>query len=69
MRAIGMLEKLWNMRNLKVGELVNAIRNDSDLKFLLTTVGAWYLSKNIFKLIIIIHIAYFVYHMFQMVTM
>lgn len=63
----GTLQKIWNMRHLTVDECLNKISGEPDLKFLLTTVGAWFLLRWIIGVWIGAHAIYFVYRMFNLV--
>lgn len=63
----GVLEALWNLKNLSVGEFFEAIKTNPDLKFLLGSVGIWYVGKKILQFIVFLNLVYFIYHMFVMV--
>ncbi len=59
---------LWSLKNLNVAEFFEAVKNNPDLKFLLGSVGIWYVGKKIFKFIVFLNIAYFIYHMLVLVS-
>lgn len=59
---------LWRLKNLSVAEFFEAVKNNPDLKFLLGSVGIWYVGKKIFKFIVFLNIAYFLYHMLVLVS-
>jgi hypothetical protein len=63
----GTLKKLWDMRNLSVDEFLQKISIHPDLKFLLTTVGAWFLLRWIIGIWIGAHVIYFIYRIFNLV--
>jgi len=63
----GKLKTLWDMRHLTVDEFVSKISVHPDLKFLLTTVGAWFLLRCVIGIWIGAHVIYFVYRIFNIV--
>lgn len=61
------LNRLWEMRNVTVEEFLEILSKNSDLKFLLTTVGMWFLLRWVIGLWIGVHAIYFVYRIFNLV--
>ena len=61
------LKKLWTLRNLTVNEFLEKISTQDDLKFLLTTVGIWFLLRWVISIWIGIHVLYFSYRIFNVV--
>jgi hypothetical protein len=63
----GTLKALWEMRHLTVDECLAKVSTHPDLKFLLTTMGAWFLLKLIMSVWIGAHVIYYVYRIFNLV--
>lgn len=61
------INQLWEMRHLSVGECIQHIQKNPDLKFLLTIGGFWYVSKKLLQLFVTVNVIYFVYHVFSIV--
>lgn len=66
-KATVKVKTLWNMRNLTVDEFLELLSKHPDLKFLLTTVGAWFLLRSVIGIWIGVHVLYFVYRIFNLV--
>lgn len=58
---------LWDMRHLTVDEFLKKISAHPDLKFLLTSVGVWFVLRYVIGLWIGAHVLYFVYRIFNLV--
>ena len=58
---------LWEMRHLTVDEFFSKIAVHPDLKFLLTTVGAWFLLRCVIGIWIGAHVIYFICRIFSLV--
>jgi len=63
----GTLKVLWEMRHLSVDEALTKIAAHPDLKFLLTTVGAWFLLRLVVGVWIGAHVIYYLYRIFHLV--
>ncbi|RDI41125.1 hypothetical protein AQULUS_24140 (plasmid) [Aquicella lusitana] len=63
----GILKTIWEMRHLTVEECLSTISNNSDLKFLVTTVGIWFLLRWFIGIWIGAHLIYFFYRLFILV--
>jgi len=63
----GTLKQLWERRNMSVEDFFKSIVAHPDLKFLLTTVGVWYVLRCIVGIWIGAHVIYFVCRIFNVV--
>ncbi len=61
------LKDLWDLRHLTVNEFLSKIASHPDLKFLLTSVGIWFLVRWLIGLWIGGHVIYFVCRIFNVV--
>jgi len=61
------LSKLWEMRHRSVNECLEAIRQQPDLQFLLTSAGIWFFIRFLIGITITVNVLYFVYRVFQLV--
>lgn len=64
----GRLNELWGMRNLTVDECIAAIAKHPGLKFLLTSVGIWYLLRWLIGVSVSIHLINSLWHLFRIVA-
>ena len=62
------IKLLWEMRHLTVDECLKKIANTPGLKFLLTSVGLWFLVKCLLRLWVGAHVIYIVYRIFNLVS-
>lgn len=58
---------LWDMRNLSVKEMIEAIKNNKELKFVLTSAGIWWCTKTIVFAVFIANLIYFILRVFSIV--
>lgn len=61
------LQKLWDMRNISVDDFLGLVANHPNLKFFLTTAGAWLLLQWTIGIWIGAHALYFAYRIFNLV--
>jgi len=61
------VKELWAMRNVSVDDFLESITTHPDLKFLLTTVGAWFALRCLLFVWIGTHVIYIVYRIFNLV--
>lgn len=63
------LSDLWKMRQLSISECLSEIENNSDLKFLLTVAGCWWVLRLVFTLTVTANIIYYLCRLFKLVVM
>lgn len=63
----GKLQRLLELRELTVDELMQKLSERPALKFVLTTAGIWFLFRWAIGLWIGVHVIYLIYHIFDLV--
>lgn len=61
------LNDLWQMRNLTVGDFIDGISKNPNLRFLITAVGFWWMARLVLAITIGANVVYYLLRISRLV--